>query len=303
MDFTLTFPPTFLGLHNGPLTDANVVTVPVAFEGTACFGLGTAAAPSGILRASTLIDYWDEELRWEPSDTIRFHTVPIIRPDEGEGVEVFHTRLFDSTRHFRDTDQFILSIGGEHSITAPIVKALCKRPEDLTVVQFDAHPDLLNSFQGTPFSHACVIRRIVELGCRVIQIGIRTQERCEYELACHSDRIETFLAMDLVQPCYFELLLSRLRGLHGPVYVSIDVDVLDGSCIQNTGTPQPGGLPWFTVLRLLRAVLLESSAHPIGADIVEAIVSSESALTATTAAKLGFKVVSYAHFSNRRDGL
>ena len=297
-DFTGQFDKTFLGVPNAERDGADVVTLLAPFDQTVCFTTGTARAPSAILRASVMIDHWDDELRWEPVTRLRFHTLPPVCPAEGETTASYHARLQEVATTVRGSRSVLLTIGGEHSITAPILRGLCKDPSQVTVVQIDAHADLLEDLDGEKGSHACVMKRIWDDGARLVQIGIRALERSELELQHHSDRIEVFRAHQLQQEAEREKLLQRLRRISGPTYLTIDVDGLDPSIVPGTGTPHPGGLGWYQTLDVLRAVAFESNADIIGVDVVETIPLAEIPTSEMAAAKLAFKSLSY--FFNRR---
>jgi agmatinase len=290
-----------MGVENAPYDEAQIVVLPVPYEGAVCFTAGTAKAPAAIIRASGILDFWDEELLWEPGLQLKFHTLADLDPEPGEVVESFHRRIEEKAAGLRGRDVFFLTIGGDHSITAPVIRGLTSRPDKVTVVQIDAHQDLLDEFMGSPLSHACVMRRLWDEGARIIQIGIRTLDRSEYELSRDSDRIETYYMHQLQRESENARLAERLRGLTGDVYLTMDVDGLDGAIIPGTGTPQPGGLGWYQTLGFLRALLLESSANVIGADVVETIPLDQVPITEVNAAKLAFKAISY-YFYRRLHG-
>jgi agmatinase len=211
----------------------------------------------------------------------------------------YHRKLERAAAQLRGSRSFILSLGGDHSITAPILYGLGVDVSRLTIVHIDAHPDLLVDFQDMKESHASVMHRLWSDGASLIQIGIRTVDRSEYELSESSDRIEIHYAHSLQRPENMRALLERLRGLSGPVYLSVDVDGLDPSVIPGTGTPQPGGLTWYQTMDIFRALLLESAADVFGADVVETIPLKEVPVSEFNAAKLAFKVVSYKFFRAR----
>jgi len=150
-----------------------------------------------------------------------------------------------------------VTLGGEHSVTYPVVKALTERFGPLTVVHFDAHADLRDSYSGTPYSHACVMRRVVELGCKVYQVGVRSAAKEEAEFRESSPLVEPLELQELPR------LFSRLST---PVYISVDIDYFDPAYAPGTGTPEPPGaspLEFFETLYKLPAVNL------VGFDLVE----------------------------------
>lgn len=291
----------FLDLDNCNIDGANVVLLPLPYDGTACYGKGTANGPPAILEASTHVELWDEELDLD-LDAIAFHTRDAVAPGDDEPPETYLQRVFESAINIDNTSALLLGIGGEHSLTPPLVRAAAKRFRDdaddlsgITVVQFDAHSDLRDEYSGTPHSHACAMRRVVERGANVIAIGIRSADREEFEYGTSTGRVETFFAQQLEEsPDAEARLLERLRTLTGDVYVTIDIDGLETTYCPGTGTPQPGGLGWWQTLRYLRALLLENdSQRLIGADLVETAPQPGTQVNEFTAAKLLCKAVAY----------
>lgn len=304
MDYTLSCPPYFMGKENTSYAQANVIIFLVPYDGTVCFTAGTHKGPEAIIRASSMVEWWDEELFWEPTEKLKFNTTAPFEPKPDESPESYLSRLESQVHAIYKKEAFFLTLGGEHSITAPIVRSLSTQqakltgdlPAQITIVQIDAHSDLFDEFQGTPYSHACVMRRLAEYGVSIIQIGIRGIERREYEFAQRNDNISMYYAHLLQNPSQLEQLIEHLRSLSGHVYFSLDIDGLDTAIAPGTGTPQPGGLGWYPTLRILRAVFMESSADVIGADIVEVIPLPGMPITEFTAAKLAYKMLSYAFY-------
>lgn len=299
MDFTLNCPPHFLGMENAALKDADVVVLPVPYEGTVSYISGTALGPQAIIRASAMLDFWDEEMHWKVGEELNYHTLSPVDAQQDEAVETYHHRLQDYVKGLGNHRAFLLTLGGEHSITRPIVQGRIEDIAHLTIVQIDAHCDLLATFQDSTFSHSCVMRRLWEAGASIIQLGIRTVDYSEYELLQQTDRIHTYYAHELQEKAQMDYLLAQLRGIKGEVYLSFDVDGLDPSIIPGTGTPQPGGLSWYQAMSCLRALLLESDASVRAADVVETIPLNGTAVTETTAAKIALKIISYRFYRQR----
>lgn len=279
--------------------EADVVLLPLPFDGTACYGKGTARGPAAVIEASTHVELWDEELNCD-LDRVRFHTAAAVEPAEGESPENYLARVRTAARalHGRPARPLVLGVGGEHSLTPPLVRAACDSDDltGLTVVQFDAHSDLRDEYLGGKCSHACAMRRVVERGANVIAIGIRSADGDEFAYGRDSGRVETFFAQQLDADAGVEsALIDRLRALSGDVYLTIDVDGLEVTFCPATGTPVPGGLGWWQTLRYLRALLLENdSARLIGGDVVETVPQPGTRVNEFTAAKLLCKIVAYA---------
>ncbi len=285
---------TFLDLPNSTLDEAEVAVIRVPFEGTVSYGAGTSLAPDAILRASLHLETFDEELNFDHEDVVRYCVLPSIVADENERVEAYLNRVTRVCAGYGLAPPFYLGLGGEHSVTAALLKGILKEPSEVTVVQIDAHADLREEYLGSRFSHACAMRRVLDLGVKkLVAIGIRSAEKSEYELARENPRIETFYDHQLVDGDSFGDLLARLRALGGPIHLTIDVDGLDCSLCPGTGTPQPGGLNWVQVVRVLRALVAEGEGKLIGADICEAVPQPSTQVNEQTAAKLAFKIVGY----------
>lgn len=169
-----------------------------------------------------------------------------------------------------------VSLGGDHSITFPIVKAVAARYPDLTIFHFDAHPDLYHKFEGNGLSHACPFARIMETGLakRLVQVGIRTMNRHQREQAKRFG-VEVIEMSEL--PAYKSLNSS------GPAYISFDMDVLDPAFAPGLSHREPGGMSVREAIAHLHAI----HAHIIGADLVEYNpVQDISGMTAIVAAKI-----------------
>jgi len=163
--------------------------------------------------------------------------------------------------------------------------------QKLTIVQIDAHADLIDSLEGRRWCHGTVMRRLWEQGCRLVQIGVRSLSRKEYELAQGDPRINTFFAHEL--PQRWDELLATLDALEGPVYLTLDVDGLDPGVIPSTGTPQPGGLSWFQTVEIIQHVAHAPQARLIGADVVELVASPHAPGCDLAAARLASKLLAW----------
>jgi len=277
----------FLGLPPCPLEEADAVILPVPLEKTVSYGTGTGRGPAAILEASCQVEYFDEETLVDFAQSPRLHTLPPLSVDG---------QLEDELAALRDRvatlrDKFVLAVGGEHTITYGTVTGLIDDPAELTIVQIDAHADLIDELAGRRLSHGTVMRRLWEKGCRLVQIGVRSLDRSEYELAVADDRIETYYAHQLDDRR--EELLAALGGLQGKLYLSIDVDGLDPAVIPSTGTPQPGGLSWRQAMQIIRRVASNRGCRLIGADVVEFIPSPHPPGCDLTAARLVMKVLAF----------
>jgi agmatinase len=288
----------FLDCPNAEFCDADVCMVPLPFEGTVSYGSGTAAGPASIIAASTQVELWDDELNFD-LESLRYFTTPAIQPEANEAADAYLNRVEADVRELSGNGRLVIGIGGEHSVTPPLVYAAARNSNDLsglTVVQIDAHTDLRDTYEGTPQSHACAMRRLTERGARVIAIGIRalSQSEDEYEKSVHL--IDIYRAQVLAEDRNVEqTLLAQLRDLTGDVYLTVDIDGLDPSMCPGTGTPEPGGLGWWQTLRILRSILRENrSRNLIGCDLVETVPQPDTQINEFTAARLLAKMIAYA---------
>jgi len=295
---------SFFDLPDGPPQDADVLLIPLPYEGSVSYGGGASRAPEAVRRASAEIELWDEELDWNLSE-LRFSAMPPLEPDAVAAAAEYMQRIEEEVTAHTHPDVLPIGIGGDHSVTPPLVSTAARSHElsGVTVVQFDAHADLRAEYLGSRESHACSMRRVVERGAQVIAIGIRSADRDEFEYGVESGRVETFMARDLERNLAEEKkLLKRLRGLEGPVYVTFDIDVFEVALCPGTGTPQPGGLGWWQALSYLRELLYENRTRRfIGSDLVEVVPTPHSQVNETVAARLIAKIIAYA-FANESRG-
>ena len=309
-------PNQFFGLPPADLERADAVILPLPVEKTVSYGTGTSGGPRAILDASLQLETFDEETFVDFAAAPRLHTLP---PISAEGpIEDCLRRIQQHVRPLGG--KFLLALGGEHSVTYGLVMGLAtgkmgtgseplsegfgvshssEAPvpifsdalAHLTIVQIDAHADLADDLQGRHWSHGTVMRRLCEQGCRLLQIGVRSLTRSEYDFATGSPRIATYYAHRLAEQ--WADILAALRGLDGDVYLTIDVDGLDPSVIPSTGTPQPNGLCWGQMMDVLRTVMTESPCRLIGADVVEFVPSPTPPGCDIIAARLVAKVLAW----------
>jgi agmatinase len=289
--------PGFLDLPDAGPAGARVCLLPLPFEGTVSFGRGTAAAPEAIWRASTQVELWDEELDL-PLDSLTYHSAPPVVPQRNEPVARYLDRVTQTAAALHHPGSLVIGVGGEHSLTPALVCAATGEDvwSDLTVVHLDAHADLRDEYDGTPYSHACAMRRLVERGADLIAVGIRSVDRAEVEYRRSSPRVRTFPAQALASdPAIEAELLSVLAGLAGRVYLTVDIDVLEPGLCPGTGTPQPGGLGWWQILRYLRALLRPRAGFELlGGDLAETVPQPHTQVNEFVAARLLAKIIAYA---------
>lgn len=288
----------FLDLPSASMDEADVILLPLPFEGTVSYGKGTARGPAAILDASRQVETLDEETGFE-LDKLTYCWAEEIQPAENQKPERYLETVLESATLAHGHRGFVFGIGGEHSLTAPLARAAAGEDslDDLTVVQFDAHADLRKSYEGSSSSHACVMRGLLDRGASVLAIGIRSLSSEELDHGQAHDRWEPYFARELHQEKGAEVrLLDRLEKLRGRVYLTIDVDCLEVSLAPGTGTPEPGGLRWWQTLSYLRALLRPSPDKAVlGADITETAPMEGSRVNEFTAARLICKLIAYLH--------
>ena len=293
-------PHNFLGLdeESSKFETANVVILPVPYESTTSYGGGTQGGPGAIVEASRYIELYDQELDWEPSE-VGICTLPALALT-GAGAEQAIRQLRESYDRVREAapDRFIIALGGEHSVSsAPILSwadALAKESRRLTVLQFDAHTDLRGEYEGSPYSHASVMHRIIDRA-NLVSVGIRALTKEERELERVRDDITIFFADDIHSgDAWMDDVMSKLGD---DVYITFDVDCFDPSLVPSTGTPEPGGLQWYPVLKLLRRVFTERNV--VSADVVELAPIPGMSAPDFLVAKLIYKMIGY-RFAGRK---
>ena len=260
---------TFLGLPEDPRRAApRVVILPLPLELTTSYGTGCAAGPDAILEASGQVELYNAELDFQFSKEIGFRTLPPWQQQGDMRPEEAVDSIRELVRAPVRSRAFCVSLGGEHTITTALLAEYLAVVGPMTVIQIDAHADLRETFEGTGYSHACVAKRALDMGHRLIQIGVRAASRDEWDLIAASDAIACFPGHRIRRDaCWLEDLKAELAAVQGPAYLTIDVDGLDPSVIAGTGTPVPGGLTYGQALDVLE--LVTSQCDLVGMDLVE----------------------------------
>jgi agmatinase len=288
--YTPTPPENFGGLpeEHSLYETSRAVIFPVPLERTTSYEHGTCNGPSAILAASRNMELYDDELELEPYKEIGIATLPPIDTADGTLDEVI-TELFTAQLGILEDKKFPVALGGEHSLTPPLVSATAKKYKDLTVLQIDAHADLRDEYQGNPASHACAMRRVVEV-CPAVQVGIRSLSVEEAKAIPHL-RTSIYWAKDIVR-APMKTWIAKVLGDLGPhVYLTIDLDGFDPSIVPATGAPEPGGLDWHQVTSLVRAVADHKTI--VGMDVVELLPQAGDHASDFLAAKLVYKCLGY----------
>lgn len=267
---------------------SRAVIFPVPLERTITYERGTCNGPAAIITASRNMEMYDEELQIEPYKEIGIHTLPPIDTMDGTLDEVL-TEIFTAGCALLEDDKFPVTLGGEHALTPPLIAAFAKKYKNLTVLQIDAHAELRDEYQGNSASHACTMRRIVEV-CPAVQVGIRSLS-AEEAAAAPQLRTKIYWAKDIVRLPMKSWIAKVLADLTANVYLTIDLDGFDSSIVPATGTPEPGGLDWHQVTSLVRAVAEHKKI--VGLDVVELLPQPGQHACDFLAAKLVYKCLGY----------
>jgi agmatinase len=280
----------FLGLPPAQtrLDDAKFVILPIPYEETTTYQKGTASGPAAIVAASQQVEWWDEELERETAELGVF-TAPPIPSGSPPAPEELHGLTQPETERYLARDKFVLSLGGEHTISLGPILAHHARWPELGILHFDAHGDLRDEYEGTKYGHGCVMRRVHEQGIPLVQCGLRAVSREEAELIRDSDIITAFYAHNS-RPLQNHLE-AIIAALPKHVYVTVDVDGLDPSVMPGTGTPEPNGLGYREVLDVIRAVSRERTI--VGADVNEVRPLPDHAQTEFAAARMAYRIMGY----------
>jgi agmatinase len=264
---------------------SRAVVLPLSYEATTTYLRGTRLGPTAILEASPALEFYDEELDSEPF-RVGIHTgedLPLTETPGEEAVSIIE----QAASRFVDDGKFLLGLGGEHTVTVGLVRAQARRHPDLTVIQFDAHADLRETYEGSPYNHACAMRRVME-SCSVVHVGIRAIDREEMRFARERD-LPLFLDWEVKKdPRWLDRALAHVPG---PAYISVDLDGMDPALMPAVGTPEPGGFGWYELLAALRRIFEQRTV--VGADIVELCPRPGLESSNFIAAKLLYKLIAY----------
>ena len=281
-------PPSFLDLPmelRNP-AHARAWVLPLPYERTSSYRKGSARLPEALLRASAQVEFYDDEMGCEPCRRGIATLDPLVpRAADAEGA-VREMRAALMSVAWRAP--LLAIVGGEHTVTVPAVEAARARHGDLTVLQIDAHADLREDYEGTPWSHASAMRRIAEAGTPVVGVGIRAVSTEEME-ALPRLPVRHFPAREIAGRDGWQRKVVERLGER--VYVTVDLDGFDPSEARAVGTPVPGGLSWYPVLRLLRLVAEKRTV--VGCDVVEGCPADGDDPAAFFAASLLYKLLGY----------
>lgn len=275
----------FLGIPPVSVKNADVLIGQVPYDGTTSYQPGARFGPRAIIDASRQLELYDHELKRDVSAKVKIATLPELEIDlSSPEANVEHVARFAES--VAKQKKFLVTLGGEHSITPGLVRPLAAQyKKDLTVLQIDAHTDMRDSYENTKWNHACAMRRCRDLGVRVVHVGTRNTSAEEQPFI---DQKDVFYAPEVP----VAKILARIMTKN--VYLSIDVDGFDPSIMPSTGTPEPGGLDWYDVLRLFRELTRERKL--VGVDVTELLPIPGFVAPDFLVAKLVYTIIGYKFF-------
>jgi agmatinase len=295
-DLPWELPHNFLGLDEdtSDFGKCKVVIMPVPYESTISYGGGTRKGPSAIIEASRHIELYDQELDICPSN-MGIHTFPALElmrdsvPGAMAELEAAYARVVEVI-----DDRFLIMLGGEHTVSVPAIRTqAAKIGGDMSVLQLDAHIDLRTEFEGSAYSHACAMNRIVEVA-NLVSVGVRGASEEEVKMANTNDDITLIWSDEMrSNDTWMDRAVEALRG---NVYLTVDVDYFDPSLVPSTGTPEPGGGDWYRTLEFLRRVFQERTV--VACDVVELAPHPGVHAPDFLVAKLIYKIIGY-RFKNK----
>ncbi len=271
---------------------AGVLILPMPMEATVSYSGGTADGPAALIAASCQVELYDREFDSEPAMQYGIHTLPALNlpADPEEAVEI----IAQAVAVAMSTGKLVVGLGGEHTVSVGTGRGILRSVDGpITLVQIDAHSDLRESYEGSPYSHACIARRLLEEENveQILQLGIRSVCTEEVQVARDNpDRVRVWYAEEVHAEAWQAELADRVAGRK--IFLTIDVDGLDPSVIPATGTPEPGGLSWRQTLEIIRIVA--KSGHIVALDCVELAPTPGLHMADFAAAKLVYKAISYA---------
>ena len=278
----------FLGIDNKFNFKEKAIVVPFGLEKTVSYGGGTKNGPKEIIKASHQVELYDEELKCEPFKKIGIKTLKPFKINKKINKAI--NQIADINQKILDNKLFPITLGGEHSITPGCIKPFVRKYKKLTLLHFDAHADLRESYAGEKFSHASAIKRCIDhKNVSVVSFGIRNISAEEIPiLKKNKKRINIYWAKDKKR---WDLNKFKKQIKNKDVYITFDVDGFDSSIMPATGTPEPGGIFWDEALEIIKIACKNSRI--VGADVNELAPIKGFNSYNFLVAKLVYKILSY----------
>nr|WP_320119308.1 agmatinase [uncultured Marinifilum sp.] len=271
------------------LENAAILLQSIPYDGTSTWGKGADMAFPAFLEALENMELYDIETNSEVYKK-GVHILPEIR--ENSSPETMVKAVYESAKQNLKMNKFCTYFGGEHSVSIGVIRAFKEEYEELSVLQLDAHADLRKEYDGTPFNHACALHEASQ-SCNLIQVGIRSMDSSEVK---YLNKDKCYFAHNIYQQS--DWMDDSISKMTENVYLTIDLDVFDPSIMPSTGTPEPGGLDWYTLLKYLRKVF--RTKNVVGFDIVELAPQEGQKAPDFLTAKLYYKLLSYKFEKNEK---
>jgi len=265
-----------------------IAILPVPYESTTSYGKGTLLGPKAILDASHYVEFFDEEMNRELCFERGICTLKPLNLKKRKGRKTINF-IRKSVKALIDGGKYVVTLGGEHSLSVAPIKAHLDFYKDLSILQFDAHSDLRNKYEGSKYSHACFAARVSEFTKDIVQVGNRAQCKEEYDFI-KENSIKIFYAFEIRNGKYGDNWYNAvIDSLKEKVYVTFDVDYFDPSVMPSTGTPEPNGFYWNETIQFLKQ--LGRQRNVVGFDLVELSPKKGLPFPDYTAAKLIYKML------------
>jgi agmatinase len=278
------YPSNFGMIEKDSYEDSKVVILPVPYEKTTTYVKGTNEGPEAIINASRYMELYDEEIKKDFSEI----GICTLNPLHIEGN---HESMMDEVgkevKKILEAGKFPIVLGGEHSITPGVVSGFTSM-KNLSIMQLDAHADLRNEYNDSKFNHACALRRTLEFCNKIVSVGIRSLDE-EEAIFIEENKIKTYWAEDIHDND--DWMDESISFLSENVFITFDLDVLDPSIMPSIGTPEPGGLGYYQILKFLRKVFEKKNI--IGFDVMELCPNKDNIAPDFTAAKIIYKMIGY----------
>ena len=275
---------TYAGIpeNYAKLETANVVLIPVPYDGTSTWQKGADKGPNTFLNASENMELYDIETDSEVYKQGIYLAEPITVNATPEAlVDAVH----QETKSYIKKNKFVTVFGGEHSISIGTIRAFNEMFPSLTVLHIDAHADLRKSYDGSSCNHACAVYEASQ-NTNLIQVGIRSMDIKEKSIM---NLDKTYFAHEMaMDDSWMYLAIDQMTD---NVFITFDLDAFDPSIMPSTGTPEPGGLLWYETLDFLKKVFKEKNV--VGFDIVELCPNEVDKSSDFLAAKLYYKMLTY----------
>jgi agmatinase len=276
----------FLGLteYETSFEAAKFIVIPTPYDSTASYRTGSRNGPQSILLASRNLELFDFKSKSEPYQK-GIYTLSEVEPTRGNVLETLAT-ITATTKKVLDAKKIPISLGGEHTITIGSTNAFSN---DVIVLDLDAHSDLRDNYLGDKYCHASVMRRIIDQGKQVIEVGVRSMCREEFEFI-QQTALPIYSIETLRQQGIQHIIRELNKQITGKkVYLSIDMDVFDPSEAPGVSTPEPGGLNYFEAEELIQNIC--QSSQIVGCDLVEVTPIPGNNITEFLAAKILYKTL------------